>query len=521
MSASACEARTSWHPAVRLHAPGAARVHPAPRHRSRRRRPRGARPRPAGHPPAGRGRPGGVRTAVRTAGAARIPRRPAVREREPRPRRRRPQPEDRGRFLARRHRGAVRRRGPRRREGTRRRGPGAGRPRRDHGPHRLRVDAPRLRRLGRRTRHRPRLSHLVPLPGPLDPPGLRCRRPDHRDRRPGRRHRPGTAAPARPAACVGHGEGARRRSRGRRGPHTRPRDRGAPGHARPRHPRHPRVHLRHHRPPQGLRPHPRQLLRRGGQRHRAALPRLPGPHERRGVGPALPSHVPHLRPYGRRRLRARPGAARARAQPGRRGPASRPGRLPAHLPAHHPVHAGEGVQHRPRQGRGGRPPVHLRPRGDGGPPLRRGPGGTADRHRQRPLPLPEDGPRLLRPAGVPKNPQRHGRQSPLRHLRRLPAGPQPRRLLRRGGHRDLRGLRPHRDHRRLDRHTPAEAPPGHRRLAPARHEDPDRGGRRGPGLRRARAARLLGPAGGRGRARHPGTAGSPPATSASWTTRAI
>lgn len=94
---------------------------------------------------------------------------------------------------------------------------------------------------------RPRLPHLLRLPGPLDPPGLRRGRPGHRDRRAGRRHRPRARTPARPAPYVGHREGpcgpaggAGRAGAGPGGGRT-PRDAG------PRHHRHPRLHLGHDR----------------------------------------------------------------------------------------------------------------------------------------------------------------------------------------------------------------------------------------------------------------------------------
>ncbi|CAK7281889.1 Long-chain-fatty-acid--CoA ligase @ Long-chain fatty-acid-CoA ligase, Mycobacterial subgroup FadD15 [Streptomyces misionensis JCM 4497] len=364
------------------------------------------------------------------------------------------------------------------------------------------MDAPRLRRLGRRARHRPRLPHLLRLPDPLDPARLRRRRPRHRDRPAGRRPRPRTPAPARPQAPVGHGEGACGPAVRRRGPDPGGGDRRTAGHARARHPGHPRLHLRHHRPPQGLRAHPRQLPRRGRQRHRTALPRLQA-EGRRPLRPALPAPVARLRAHGGHRLPPCPRPPRARAQPQGGRPAAGPRRLPAHLPAGHPLHAGEDLQLGPRQGRVRWPRRRLRPGRRRRPPLRRGAPGPAERHRRRTRPRAQDPARFLRPARLPPHPGRHGRPGPARHLRRLPARPPPRRVLRGRRDRDLRGVRPHRDHRRHHRHPAAQAAPGHGGLAAARHPCADRRRRGDPRLRRPRAARLLGPAGRRGRPRDP------------------
>ncbi len=70
----------------------------------------------------------------------------------------------------------------------------------------------------------------------------------------------------------------------------------------------------------------------------------------------------------------------------------------------------------------------------------------------------------------------------------------PRRVLRRRGHRDLRGLRPHRDHGGGDLHPAAQTPAGDGGLADAGHAGADRVGRRDPALRRPGLPRLLGPA---------------------------
>lgn len=158
-------------------------------------------------------------------------------------------------------------------------------------------------------------------------------------------------------------------------------------------------------------------------------------------------------------------APRPRPEPQVGRPAGGPGGLPAHLSARHPVHAGEGLQHGPREGRDGQTGLVLRPRGERGPPLQRSGGGPAARHRQRPEPLTAHRTRLLRPARLPPYPQRHGRQGPLHDLRRLPARPPAGRLLRRGGHRDLRGIRPDRVHRRGHGHATAQTPCGHGGLA--------------------------------------------------------
>ena len=150
-------------------------------------------------------------------------------------------------------------------------GVAAGRPGRHHVPHPLRMGAHRLRHLVRRRRLRADLRNLLPLAGGLEPRRLRRRGrvrrspPHHEDiirqaadsegltalehvwqlegSRPGR----GRAPPA--AAC-------QRRRPGR-----------TPQRGRPRRRRHHHLHLRHHRPAQGLRADARQL--RGTLRERA------------------------------------------------------------------------------------------------------------------------------------------------------------------------------------------------------------------------------------------------------------
>ena len=141
---------------------------------------------------------------------------------------------------------------------------------------------------------------------------------------------------------------------------------------------------------------------------------------------------PRLRPDGRGRLPAGPGPARARARASRTDDllADLAG-VPADLPAGHPVRAGEGLQHRPRHGREDGPGRLLRPRRPASP------GATARRSRPAehgtgpgPRPRPAAGPRAVRPAGLPPDPGRARRQGEVRDLRRLPAGPPARRLLR-------------------------------------------------------------------------------------------
>ena len=233
----------------------------------------------------------------------------------------------------------------------------------DHGPHDVRVDAPRLRRLGGGPGHRARLPDLLRLPDPLDPPGLRRGRPRHGDRRPGRGPRPRARPAARPRSTCGSWRratwtGSRSAAsgvpdaevevrRGMLGPDTLATliyTSGTTGR------------------PKGC------VLTHGNffaEVDNAIELLYPVFKAKNGRRASASSSSPCSHVFGRMVaiacIRARVRLGHAPSLPGR-GPAARPGRLPADLPAGHPVHAGEGLQHRPRKAESGRPGRLLRPR---------------------------------------------------------------------------------------------------------------------------------------------------------------
>ena len=329
-------------------------------------------------------------------------------------------------------------RGARAGQGADRRGPDAGRPDRDHGADDVRVDAPGLRGLGGGPGHRPRLPDLLRLPDPLDPPGLGRGGP----RRGDGRARPPPSAPS----CdripdlqphVGLREGppgaARRAGPGRAGPGSR-RTAGGVG---PRHPRHPHLHLGHDRPPQGLRAHPRQLLRRGRQRRSNSST----PSSARGRTRRPPPCSSSRSPTSSAAWWRSPVCGRGSASATRRASARRTSSptwqsfrptflllIPYVLEKVFNTARAAAETHGPR--------VLVRP---GAPPS---PAATArpsrrEQHGTGPGPS-----AFLKAARTFYDPlvyrrirKRAGRQGPLRHLRRQPPRPPPRRLLRGRGHR--------------------------------------------------------------------------------------
>lgn len=96
----------------------------------------------------------------------------------------------------------------------------------------------------------------------------------------------------------------------------------------------------------------------------------------------------------------------------------------------------------------------------------------------------------LRPARLHQAARGHGRQVPLRHVRRLRHGAAARAVLRRRWDADLRGLRPHRVHGRCRGQPARAAPLRHGGAAGARHERADRRGRGDPAARRPDLRRL-------------------------------
>ncbi len=168
-------------------------------------------------------------------------------------------------------------------EGAADRGRPVRRPGGDHGPHPVRVDAVRLRAVDHRRAAGAGLPDVLLRPGALDAARLRgggLRRRARGPRDDGRRGRRPTAA-ADPAVADGRRSRPRpdggRSASGQRGGRT------APDRRHPRSGGHRHLHLRHHRPAQGLCDQPRQLHGGGGQHRRQAGNRssTPSPATRR------------------------------------------------------------------------------------------------------------------------------------------------------------------------------------------------------------------------------------------------
>ena len=263
----------------------------------------------------------------------------------------------------------------------------------------------------------------------------------------GRRREPGPG-PVGPPVRAGPGPAVVLR-RPRPGPAGRPGHRGRPRRcgralrrAARRQPRHRDLHLGHDRASQGLPAHPRQPS--VGDRQRAGIP-AGGVHRGR-VHAALPAAGARLRPGhrgGLRRLRGDAGPQH------RREPADgRPGRVPADVHPRRPPRVREGLQRRPGQGDRPGQGTRLRQGGRRGHPLQpslglraAGPAAAGPARRLRPV-------RLQQAAGRP------GWSDPLRSLRRGAAGGQAGALLPRDRAHGARGVRPHRDQRRIDREHP-------------------------------------------------------------------
>ena len=149
-------------------------------------------------------------------------------------------------------------------------------PPRQHAPG---VDVRRLRHLDHRRRRRPDLPDQLPRGVRVGRRQLRLRRDRLRGRLAGREDRRGPRQPAEPQAHRRHRPGRRHRGRDQHGRPARARPQTRPGRAAParrgrhaRGPVHLHLHVGHHGPAEGLRPHARQLPRdhRLGHRPRPA-----------------------------------------------------------------------------------------------------------------------------------------------------------------------------------------------------------------------------------------------------------
>ena len=180
-----------------------------------------------------------------------------------------------------------------------------------------------------------------------------------------------------------------------------------------------------------------ELPVRDRQRHEPARP-VP---QRRGLAAAVHPAGPRAGPRHPGRRRQDPH--RRRAHPGREEPRRRPRRVQADVRARRPARVREGLQHREGQGRGRRQGQDLRQGRPGGHRLVAGAQDTGGPG------IAAEGPaRPVRQAGLRQAARRARRPLPRRHLRRRAAGRPARPLLPRHRRHRLRGLRPHRDHRR-------------------------------------------------------------------------
>ncbi len=236
-------------------------------------------------------------------------------------------------------------------------------------------------------------------------------------------------------------------------------------------PRHPHLHLGHHRRPQGGHAHPRQP-RPQRPRRGEGLPDG-GP---RVDGPQLPAAVPQLRAHRRPQLHAPPrGHHRLRGERREGAGEHAGGAAVDHVlgapPLREDVRAGE------REGGvGPAAAAEGLPLGDRG--------GAEDvrphrgAHRARGAPeaeaLPRGQARLLEDQGA------DGRPAPALHLRRGAARPRDRRVLRRRRDARLRGLRSLRDEPRHHLQPPRPRQAGDGGPAPRARRGEDRAGRRDP-----------------------------------------
>ena len=235
--------------------------------------------------------------------------------------------------------------------------------------------------------------------------------------------RRGAAAAAGRAADVADrgrrgGRPVARRAGGRGRRDRRGRPRPAPDVGRGRGLRHDHLHLGHHRPPEGVRDHPRQPAgQRAQRRPRAAVGGLR--HARR-LDAALPS--PRALVRAPHRGRRHGGGCRTRPHPRPGDAAAGPGHVPAHVPSRRPPGVREGLQRRGAAGVGKRGQERDLPRG-GQDGYRLEP---RARHRRRALARraqrarpPAAAPACrLRPPGLPQAPRRGRRPGALLGVRR-------------------------------------------------------------------------------------------------------
>ena len=275
--------------------------------------------------------------------------------------------------------------------------------------------------------------------------------------------------------------------------------------------RHRDLHIGHHRAAQGLRADAREPAVRGQERVHG-----PARHHPRGghrLHAAVPAARARLRPDHRGRHPR--GGHRARAHPRHDRPAARPGVLPAHVRARRAARVREGVQRRRGQGDRRRQGQDLRAGRAGRGLLQRVARLLAPRR-----PWPAGAARPVRPPRLRQAPRRARRQGRVRDLRRRGARAAARAFLPRHRRLHPRGLRADRDHRAGVGEPARPAEDRFRRPAAARRRGADRRRRRGPGPRQVRLPRATGATRRRPRTRSPTTAGTPPGTSASSTTRA-
>ena len=218
----------------------------------------------------------------------------------------------------------------------------------------------------------------------------------------------------------------------RRGPRRPPRGggRGRRGHDR--------LHLRHHRPSQGLRAHARQLPGRARGDHRGAR----ASSSRPTTPPRCCScRSPHV--FARIvQVGAVKQAGPARPHRGHPAPRRRPGGVPPHVRPGRPPHVREDLQHREPAGRGRTAAAGS----STGPPT--SPSPTAGRWTTA-GPARCSAPSTRSSTGSSTSAcARRWAAVPLRHLRRRAARRAARPLLPRHRHPGPRGLRPHRDDRR-------------------------------------------------------------------------